>query len=142
MDSSATDLLQEHLDKQAIIDITIRYTWLLDHGPREDLDTVFTADAQAMLGRACDGANEIIARVKEALDPLHISQHIVSNHQVTVSGDTGTSRCYFHAQHVPTKENGGSDKQFIVAGRYVDELVRTADGWRINHRVLHVDWTA
>ena len=39
------DALQEILDRQEIIDLTIAYGWLLDHGPRERLDTVFTKDA-------------------------------------------------------------------------------------------------
>jgi hypothetical protein len=30
----------------------------------------------------------------------------------------------------------------VVAGRYEDRLVRTADGWRIAHRELITMWTA
>ena len=40
-----SDLLKEMQDRQEIIDLTIAYAWLLDHGPRERLDTVFTEDA-------------------------------------------------------------------------------------------------
>ena len=36
---------QEMQDRQEIIDLTIAYAWLLDHGPRERLDTVSTEDA-------------------------------------------------------------------------------------------------
>ena len=53
-------------------------------------------------------------------------------------GDTATCRCYLHAQHTLHGTPGGDN--FIIAGRYVDDLVRTADGWRITHRVLHFDW--
>lgn len=132
------DALSVHLDHHAIIDTTIRYTWLLDHGPREKLTTVFTPDAYALLGRDCDGVEAIIARVKEALDPLDSSQHIVSNHQVSIHGDTATCRCYFQAQHVKRGTEGGDN--YMVAGRYTDNFVRTAEGWRIEHRTLTVDW--
>ena len=63
----------------------------------------------------------------------------MSNHQVAIDGDAATCRCYFQAQHVRHGTEGGDN--FIIAGRYEDRLVRTAGGWRIEHRVLTVDWT-
>jgi hypothetical protein len=45
-----------------------------------------------------------------------------------------------HAQHVLPGTTGG--EQFIVAGRYLDKLVRTEDGWRIAERTLDAMWTA
>lgn len=130
--------LQAMRDRQAIVDLTIRYTWLLDHGPRSDLTSVFTEDAFALLGRECHGVQAIIERVEQALGPLDISQHILGNHQVSIDGDQATSRCYFHAQHVVRDTEGGDN--WIVAGRYEDELTRTPAGWRIHHRVLTTDW--
>jgi hypothetical protein len=34
------------------------------------------------------------------------------------------------------------DPNFIIAGRYEDELARTPDGWRIVFRKLTVMWTS
>ena len=128
-------------DRQDIVDLTVAYCWALDGNRWDDLDGVFTPDAHAVLGRPCDGLPAIKARIEEALGPLDDSQHMVTNHQVTVSADgaTATCRCYFHAQHVRGSASGGAN--FIVAGRYEDELVRTPDGWRIAHRVLTPMWT-
>lgn len=134
------DALQDLLDKQAIIDLTIAYAWVLDHGPRERLDEVFTADAVAVFGGVeHNGRDAIIAKVESALGPLSISQHIVTNQQVALDGDTATCRTYLHAQHTIHGTPGGDN--FVVAGRYEDELRRTDVGWRITHRVLTVDWT-
>ena len=136
----SNDALHTLLDTQAIVDLTIAYGWLLDHGPREDLDQVFTPDAVAIYGgERFDGLPAIIAKVEEALGPLTVSQHIVSNQQVSIDGDTATCRCYLHAQHTLRGTPGGDN--FIIAGRYIDELVRTSDGWRITHRVLEMDWS-
>lgn len=133
------DALQNLLDTQAIVDLTIAYGWILDHGPRTDLDKVFTADAVAVYGGdRFEGLPAIVDKVESALGPLSISQHIISNQQVEIDGDTATCRCYLHAQHTLHGTPGGDN--FIIAGRYVDDLVRTADGWRITHRVLHFDW--
>ena len=87
-----SDLLKEMQDRQEIIDLTIAYAWLLDHGPRERLDTVFTEDAVCdYMSVFVEGLPAIIEKVRNALGPLDASQHIVSNQQVTIDGDTALS---------------------------------------------------
>ena len=126
-------------DRQAIIDLTIKYCWTIDLHEFETLREIFVPHATALLGDERDGIDSIITRITNALTPLDASQHIVANHQVTVNGDRATQRCYFQAQHVRRGAHGSPN--YIVAGRYQDELVRTTDGWRIERRVLTVDWT-
>jgi len=122
-------------DRQAIIDVTVAYCWALDGHDWDALDDVFVPDATAELGRHLEGLGAIKARVREALEPLDASQHIVATHQVCVDGDVATSRCYLQAQHVA----GGAT--FLLGGRYEDRLVRTGQGWRIAHRDLITIWT-
>ena len=132
--------LQDLLDTRAIVDLTIAYAWILDHGPRSDLDQVFTSDAVAILGgQRYDGLQAIVAKVESALGHLSISQHIVSNQQVVIDGDTATCRCYLHAQHTKRGTEGGDN--YVIAGRYLDQVARTPQGWRITHRTLEFDWT-
>ncbi len=57
--------LQEMQDRQEIIDLTIAYAWLLDHGPRERLDTVFTEDA------VCDYMTVIVEGLPAMADILN-----------------------------------------------------------------------
>lgn len=127
------------LDRQAIVDLTIAYTWALDRRQFEDLRQVFLPDAIASLVGELRGVDAIIERVSAALMPLDDSQHIVSNHQVRLNGDRATCRCYMQAQHVRRGLEGGDN--FIVAGRYEDDVVRTAEGWRIARRVLVRTWS-
>ena len=135
-----SDVLKEMQDRQEIIDLTIAYGWLLDHGPRERLDTVFAEDAVAdYMGLVFEGLPAIIEKVSSALGVLDISQHIVTNQQGTIDGDTATCKCYLHAQHTVYGLEGGEN--MVVAGRYEDELIRTPDGWRITFRKLISDWT-
>jgi len=134
-----SDGLKEIQDRQEIIDLTIAYGWLLDHGPRERLDTVFTPDAVAnYMGNEFNSLAEIIEKIESALGPLTISQHLVSNQQVQLNGDEATCRCYLQAQHTLEGTVGGDN--YIMAGRYEDQLVRTSEGWRIKHRALTIDW--
>jgi 3-phenylpropionate/cinnamic acid dioxygenase small subunit len=126
-------------DRHDIIDLTIAYCWALDTRQWEDLRNVFLPDAKAVLGGSdLDGIDAIIARVQQALMPLDDSQHMVSTHQIHIDGDRATSRCYLQAQHVRHAAPGGPN--FIVAGRYQDELVRTPHGWRIARRELIPMW--
>ena len=126
-------------DRMAIVDLTHAYCWALDTHQWDDLRQVFLPDATAVLGGShLEGIEAIIARVTQALSPLDDSQHMVSTHQIRLAGDRATSRCYLHAQHVRHAAPGGPN--FIIAGRYEDELVRTTDGWRIAHRDLVPMW--
>lgn len=126
-------------DRQAIIDLTINYCWTIDSKDFENLRTIFLPEATALLGDERDGIESIIERIRGALGPLDASQHIISNHQINVTGDEATGRCYLHAQHVRRGAEGGPN--YIVAGRYLDRYVRTPDGWRIIRREIAVDWT-
>ncbi len=125
-------------DRRAIIDLTIAYCWALDGRDWDRLDDIFTPDATATLGPEVVGVEAIKRRVREALEPLAVSQHMVSTHEVRVDADRATARCYLLAQHI--RDPSGAP-QFVVAGRYADELVRTEVGWRIKRRVLEVLWT-
>jgi len=131
--------VRQLLDRQAIIDVTIAYTWALDSRRFEDLRDVFAPDATAALPADLHGADAIIERISKALTPLDVSQHLIGNHQVRLDGDTATCRCYLQAQHVRHGVEGGEN--FIVAGRYEDRFVRTPVGWRIAHRSLITMWT-
>ena len=45
-------------------------------------------------------STQIIARIGGAILRLDHTQHLISNHLVTVDGDTGTHRCQLQSQHV------------------------------------------
>jgi ketosteroid isomerase-like protein len=128
-------------DRQEITEVCYRYAISLDSGDWAALATCFTSDAVAHYrsGGPSRGYPAIEARVRSALAPLSASQHLVSNVVVTLAGDTAASVCYLQAQHVRPGTAGGD--LYVVAGRYLDRFVRTADGWRIAERRLEISWT-
>jgi hypothetical protein len=130
------------LDERDIVAVAVRYCWALDARDWDALEEVFAPAATADLltgGSILEGRDAIIARISGALESFDETQHIVSTHEVRVDGGTATHRCYLHAQHVRHGADGGSN--YVIAGRYEDDLVRTADGWRITHRRLTPMWT-
>lgn len=135
--------MQDLVDERDIVQIALLYCRALDTRDWSLLDAVFQPDATASLGTATvqDGRSAIVDRCRGALELLEVSQHIVSNHEVVLDGDEATHRCYLHAQHVMKPEPLAEPHKFVVAGRYEDRLVRTAEGWRITHRDLIPMWT-
>lgn len=126
-------------DQLAIIAVTVAYCWALDTRDWPALNNVFVPDATAELASPLlHGVEAIKTRIASALDPLDVSQHMVTNHQIDVDGDRATCRCYVHAQHVLKAATGGPN--FVIGGRYEDTLARTPDGWRIAHRRLVPMW--
>jgi ketosteroid isomerase-like protein len=124
-------------DVREIIDLTLRYAWALDTKQFDLLDDVFAPDATGMLrGRECVGRDAIKDRISSAIVRFDVTQHITTNHQVVVVGATATCRTQLQSQHVL------GDKNFIVGGYYEDELRKTADGWRITHRLMQQTWTS
>lgn len=133
--------LRTLLDERDIVAVAIRYCQALDGREWDRLAEVFVADATAVLGDSglLTGLGPITVTCRAALSPLDASHHLVGNHEVEVTGDTATHRCYVQAQHVRRGAEGGS--RFMIAGRYADRFERSADGWRIVHRDLIVTWT-
>jgi ketosteroid isomerase-like protein len=128
-------------DKQDITEVCFGYAIALDARDWPALATCFTPDATAHYrsGPPSRGYPAIEARVRSALAPLSASQHLIGNVTVTVDGDQGEALCYLQAQHVRPGTPGGD--RYLVGGRYLDQFVRTTDGWRIAVRRLEVSWT-
>ncbi len=140
-DLQPNDSVAVLLDERDIVAIALRYCRALDTKDWPALANVFLPDATADLSSGVDliGLDAIVGRIRTALEHLDESQHLVGNHEVVVTGDTATHRCYLQAQHIRRAATGGPN--FLVGGRYEDRLVRTPEGWRIAHRTLAVMWT-
>ena len=133
--------LQTLIDERDIRNVAFRYCRALDPKDWALLDEVFLPDATGELGTPTTlvGLEAIRGRIQKALEHLDESQHLVGNHEIDVTGDSATHRCYLQAQHI--REGAHCGPNYIVAGRYEDRLVRTSSGWRIAHRTLAVMWT-
>ena len=127
-------------DEKAIVDLTIAYTWALDDRRFEDLRDVFAADATGDLaGVHCEGIDAIIDRIRAGVEQARRTQHVISNQQVRVDGDTATCRCYLVGQHIKQGTPGGD--HFIMSGTYSDRLARRPRAGASLHRTLEILWT-
>jgi len=129
--------LQEISDRLEIQDLIVEYCDAIDKCEIDRLDDIFTADAfidYSVMGGEVGDLEKIKAFLKTVLPIFKNTQHMISNYQVKINGDTATGRIMcFNPMELDDETNG--NPVFFLGLWYVDEYVRTASGWRIKTRV-------
>ena len=128
----AEPALQALLDRAAILDLLTRYAHGVD---RRDLALVagcFTPDAayEGSLGRG--GISVALDALRERMPRYRATMHFLTNHAIELQGDRATCETYALVYH--RLEGEDEDEDFVVGVRYLDDLVRLPDGWRISRR--------
>ena len=129
--------LQEISDRIEINDLLIRYTRAIDEKDWDLLDRVFTPDARldyVSSGGIAGPFSKVKAWLSKALAPFPETLHLIGNSEVQLSGDAATARTAVYNPMFFARADGGRH-HFAVGAYYDDELVRTAEGWRIARRV-------
>ncbi len=120
-------------DEQQVLNLLSDYCWYVD---RRDVDAVvglFLPEAVFDLGfgRVHRGHDELRV-MYERLDAYTATSHHCTTPRLDPSGDRGTVRSAMYAFH--RRRPDGS--MLHVWGAYLDEVVRTPDGWRFATRTL------
>jgi len=129
--------LQEISDKLEIQQLMVDYAEALDTLQIDKMDDVFTPDAyidyRAMGG--IDGTYpEVREWLKASLKNFSNYYHMIGNVSIKVDGDKATSKIVcFNPMGVPMPD--GSTQMMFLGLWYLDEHVRTPQGWRIAKRV-------
>ena len=133
--------VQEISDRFEIQDLLVDYAHAIDTHDWEALDRVFTPDADIDYS-AVGGAKGKYPEIKEflaaSLPMFGVTQHMVSNMRVRLSGDAATGRIMLFNPSVLEIE--GEKKIFFLGLWYADKYVRTAEGWRIAERIEETGW--
>ena len=128
--------LQEVSDRIEIQDLLVRYAKAIDEKDWELLDQCFTPDAEVdyvSSGGIKGSYAEARAWLAKALAPFPMTVHYITNSEVVLDGDRATARTAV-LNPMGFGQPDGTLHQFTVGAYYVDELVRTASGWRIAKR--------
>jgi 3-phenylpropionate/cinnamic acid dioxygenase small subunit len=132
--ASALRAIEDRLEIERLLHL---YAEMVDQREWSIMDRIFALEATidyTSTGGQKGPFRETLAWLDRALEPWPINLHVISNAIIEVEGDVASARCYFHA---PMARNTPSGDQYVItnAGRYLDQLVRTAYGWRIVERV-------
>ncbi|MEO3757244.1 nuclear transport factor 2 family protein [Mycobacterium sp. B14F4] len=131
--------LEEISDRLEIQQLLTDYSTAIDQKRFDDLDRVFTPDAYIDY-RVTGGIDGRFPQVKawlaDVLPNFPAYYHMLGNVDVRISGDRATSRAIcFNPMVMGGDPASGSRQIYFVGIWYVDEFVRTADGWRMSKRV-------
>jgi hypothetical protein len=128
---------REISDRLEIQDLLVRYTRAIDTKDWSLLDRCFTPDAHVdytSSGGVAGKYPEVRAWLEKALAAFPAMMHFIGNTSLELDADRARTRTYVINPMGFPKSDGGLHV-FTVCAHYVDELVRTADGWRIAQRV-------
>ena len=141
-DTPAPTRMELLADRLEIQDVLSRYAWAIDSRSFDDLDEVFTGDAHidyTSAGGIKGDYPDVKKWLSEVLPHFPAYQHLVTNHDIRIDGDTATSRSAFY-NPMGQNQPDGQRTYFFVGGEYHDKLVRTDAGWRITERIEQTVW--
>lgn len=133
--------LQEISDRLEIQDLITRYVYAIDERDYETLDNVFTPDAvidYTELGGSKGTREETKQFLGQSMPGFPAFQHLSVNTKLAIDGDTAHAKTILFNPMMMDHE--GEKRMFFIGLWYIDELVRTADGWRIKHRREQKCW--
>ena len=119
---------QARADRIAAEDLLTRYATAVDRRDWEQYRSIFTADAEidyTSAGGIAGTVDEIVEFLSTSLEMFEMTQHLVSNIDLEVNGDSATVTAMFNN---PMRLPGGDT--WFTGGWYHHDLVRTPDGWR------------
>jgi ketosteroid isomerase-like protein len=133
-------------DRIALGDLVNAYAHCVDRRDFPGVAALFTEDASLLIydgqpngqppSRQRHGRKEIEGTMSR-LNQYQVTFHFLGQHTATVDGDRGTGETYCRAYHV--SEENGTRTNMVMWIRYLDNYVRTAEGWLIEERRLAVD---
>ena len=131
---------KEIIDKQYIRELQNHYSYSIDAGKYDNLDVMFTSNASYnFVTGSTDNIEALKTTIRDALSPLTTSQHTNGNQWSEIEGDFAKAGCYFTVHMY--KEGLAGGEHFEMGGRYDDELVCAADGWRFSKRTITILWS-
>lgn len=120
-------------DLSQIVNVVNLYAVATDSHRYDLFERVFTPDVRIDFGggAAWTSREQLMQGFKAIHAVFSATQHIVSGHTSIVDGDEAHCVSYVHARFLRDIPDGVFDS----TGWYDDQLVRTAEGWRIKDRV-------
>jgi len=144
---SDADAIRALVERAEIVDVLSCYAAGLDARDWVLWRSVFMPEVVFDLGswsnrpaRRLD-ADRVVATQARIFAELTATQHFLTNHRVTVTGDRARALAHMRAEHWMCIDDAGASERYTMFGYYDDKLVRTADGWKIAEMQLNVTHT-
>ena len=138
------------LDRAAISDVVHAYATGLDRRDWALYRSIFTDRIEmdfesAGIRPGAYEAEQWVGDAKRLFAGFSATQHTSSNHVHEVRGDEATCVSNMQAEHFVEREADDGlaegENRWTIGGYYVNELVRTGDGWKLCKVTLNVTWS-
>lgn len=90
--------------------------------------------------------NDWVAQLQFNIGGFDATRHTITNHRVSVEGDSVTCRAYLIADHVmlpdPTMPIIGPESIATVVGEYTNQYRRIGSDWKIFKSKLDIHWSS
>ncbi|MSQ25292.1 MAG: nuclear transport factor 2 family protein [Dehalococcoidia bacterium] len=140
--------LQQLLDRHAIHRVHMSYSPAVDRRDASLLRAVLTSDACISDDPTTfefRGIDEIASRFSRLHRYRNTAHYMMNTTFLRIHGDEADTEIYALAYHqYPDEappEADGHPPQYLAAIRYQDHLVRRQGQWKIQRRLLAVQWT-
>lgn len=128
--------VQRLIDRQAIWDCLLRYIRGVNRMDQDLIRSAFWPDASNTHGPVSGTVGDFIAGWHPAQALRDLSFHMVSNQSVEFDGATAHCEAYFMAGI----RNTGAPRMELVGGRYIDRFTSRGAEWRIQTRLVLLDF--
>jgi hypothetical protein len=139
-------MIESAADRLAVIETCTRMAWHADARDWDALGQVFADDVRLDYTSLQGGQPTTVSRDQLVqswaglLGNLAATQHLVTNHLVTVDGDQAVCTAAFQATHVLADTYG--DPIWTLGGTYRFELGRDGSTWRITAVTMTATWAS
>jgi len=136
--------LQLLIDRAEISDVQLRYATGLDSRDWPLFRSCFADEIETDFTSVFGGnprtvtADRWTEAARRSLSGLQATQHMITNHVITVAGDNATCIAYVQARHFLPNDTG--DSMQTMFGYYTNRLIRTSAGWKIRQCKLTLSW--
>ena len=136
-------------DRAAISDVVYAYATGLDRRDWKLFRSIFMdsidMDFRSVGLRAeIFDADKWVHDAERVFDGFKATRHTSTNHVHELRGDEATCISNMQAEHFVEREPGdgldGGDDRWTIGGYYINELVRTSEGWKLAKVTLEVTW--
>jgi 3-phenylpropionate/cinnamic acid dioxygenase small subunit len=119
-------------DRQDIAEVLLRYATGIDRRDWSVFRSAFTADCELDYGEigTWNGVDAVTDFMEQSHAMAGHTMHRLTNQVITVNGDRAEARTYVDGL-IMVADNGSGVN---AVGFYDDDLVRSAEGWRITRR--------
>jgi SnoaL-like domain len=134
-----TDSVGVLVDRIAIEDAIYRYASCIDVRDMDGVRAVLSDDLWAQYGNSdpITGGDTVVKWIDESTRDCIWQHHLLNVYHVDLDGDRAKVLVYHTSRQVFASD---PDTVNVLVARYHNEVVRTADGWKISRLVMEILW--